>query len=267
MTMKKLSCCLFTLALTAGVLAAGTGCGPAVAGSGNLETQELDYSGFTKVNVGYAFQVEITRADSFSVSITLDDNLFQYLEVEKSGSTVHISLKTNRTYLRTTQRATITMPDLRGLELSGASRGDVSGFTSTDSLRFEVSGASSVSINNMEAGDTQFNISGASKASGNIKIADGDFDVSGASTVELEGTADDVTIAASGASSANLEDFPVVNATLDVSGASNATINASGRLDANISGASTLYYIGNPTLGDINVSGASKVSQKIRGLG
>ena len=78
----------------------------------------------------------------------------------------------------------------------------------------------------------------------------------------MEGTADDVTIETSGASNTNLEDFRVVNATLDVSGASNATIDASGRLDANISGASTLYYIGNPTLGDIDVSGASKVSQK-----
>ena len=262
MKRKRVMICLLTLALTAGVLAAVTGCGPPVAGSGNLETRELDYSGFTKVNVSYAFQVEITRTDSFSVSITLDDNLFQYLEVRKVGSTLYVGLQRYHSYLHTTQRATITMPDLRELELSGASKGDVSGFTSTDSLQFEVSGASSVSINNMEAGDTQFNISGASKASGNIKIADGDFDVSGASTVELEGTADDVTIETSGTSNTNLEDFPVVNATLDVSGASNATINASGRLDANISGASTLYYIGNPTLGDIDVSGASKVSQK-----
>ncbi len=254
--------CLLTLALIAGVLPAVTGCGSLVAGSGDLETRELDYSGFTKVDVAYAFQIEITRADSFSVSITLDDNLFQYLEVRKSGSTLHIGLKTNRTYLRTTQRATITMPDLRELELSGASKGDVSGFTSADSLRLKVSGATSGTINTMEAGDTQFNISGASKASGNIKIADGDFDVSGASTVELEGTADDVTMEISGASNTNLEDFPVANATIDVSGASSATIDASGRLDANISGASTLYYIGNPTLGDIDVSGASRVTQK-----
>ena len=86
--------------------------------------------------------------------------------------------------------------------------------------------------------------------------------MSGASTVELEGTAADVTIDASGASSMKLKDFSAVNVTIGLSGASNGTVNASGKLDCNLSGASSLSYIGNPTLGSVDVSGGSKISQK-----
>jgi len=250
---------LLALALMASVLATITGCGPPVTGSGKLETREMDYSNFTKLDAGYAFQVEITRADSFFVSITLDDNLYDYLEVSQAGSTLRIRLKSGYSYLRTTQRAIITMPDLRGLNLSGASRGDVSGFSSTDSLDIDLSGASSLDIDGLTAGNTDFNISGASRVYGSIEIADGDFNVSGASTVELEGTATDVTMNVSGASTMRLRDFAVDDADIILSGASSATINASGSLDVNASGASGLTYTGNPTLGDIEVTGASTI--------
>ena len=262
MTVKRIIVCLTTFMLIAGLIPAVIGCGKPITGSGKLETREMDYTGFTKLTVGSGFEVEITRAGSFSVSITADDNLFDYLDVKKVGSTLYIGLKRPRIYLHTTQRATITMPDLLGLELSGTSRGDVSGFSSTDSLTLRLSGASYLSIDNVEAGNTNLEVSGASKLSGSISIADGNLNVSGASNVELEGTAGDVDIEVSGASSAKMGDVAVVNAAVEVSGASKATVNASGRIDANISGASTLYYVGNPALGDIEVSGGSKISQR-----
>ncbi len=262
MTRKRVIHGLLALALMASVLATTIGCGPPVTGSGKLETREMDHSNFTKLDAGYAFRVEITRADSFFVSVTLDDNLFDYLDVSQTGSTLRIRLKSGYSYLHTTQKATVTMPDLRGLNLSGASRGDVSGFSSTDSLDIDLSGASSLDIDGVTAGNTDFDISGASRAYGSIEIADGDFNVSGASTVELEGTATDVTMDVSGASTMKLRDFAVEDADIELSGASSATINASGILDINVSGASGLTYTGNPTLDDIEVTGASTIRKE-----
>ena len=80
--------------------------------------------------------------------------------------------------------------------------------------------------------------------------------------MELDGSADDVDVQASGASKVELSDFPVVDADINLSGASSTTINASGRLDGNLSGASRLTYIGHPTLGSINASGGSSIGQK-----
>jgi hypothetical protein len=65
-----------------------------------------------------------------------------------------------------------------------------------------------------------------------------------------------------GASHLNLDDFTVNNANVSLSGASSGTINLSGRLDADLSGASTLWYIGEPTMGTINVADSSELSEK-----
>jgi hypothetical protein len=134
------------------------------------------------------------------------------------------------------------MPQLGGLTVSGASRGTVANFNSTEAVSIAVSGASRVT--------------------GDITANDIGFDVSGASTIELEGSADNMTARVSGASLFSLDDFTVNNANVNISGASTGTINLDGRLDANVSGASTLLYIGDPVMGTINVSGASTLGKK-----
>jgi hypothetical protein len=134
------------------------------------------------------------------------------------------------------------MPQLGGLTVSGASRGTVANFNSTEAVNIAVSGASRVT--------------------GDITAGDIGFDVSGASTIELEGSADNMVAAVSGASRFSLDDFTVNNANVNISGASTGTINLDGRLDANVSGASTLLYVGDPVMGTINVSGASTLSRK-----
>ena len=238
------------------------GCvGGMVTGSRNLETREFNFSDFTRVEVSSAFEVEISQSDAYSVSVTANDNLFDYIQVSKQGATLQIRLKT-ASYIGTTQRASITMPDLYGLELSGATHGTVQGFGSSHDFTLELSGASSLSMVDMSAGDIRFNVSGASRVTGDITAGDADFDNSGASTVELQGSASDVVIDASGASNAKLADFPVNNANVKLSGASNGTVNLDGRLDANLSGASRLGYIGEPTMGTINTSGGSILSEK-----
>ena len=250
---------LVVVLLTSGLL---VGCvGGMVRGSGNLDTQEFNFSDFTHVEVGSAFEVKVVQSDSYSVSVTADDNLFDYILVSKQGTTLQIRLK-SASYISTTTRAEITMPQLRGLELSGATRGTVSGFSSTENLDIEVSGASSLDMSDISAGDVEFDISGASKVTGDITAGDAEFGLSGASSVQLEGSAKDIKVKASGASRAELSGFTVNNADVNFSGASNGMVNLDGRLDADLSGASKLGYIGEPTMGNINTSGGSTLSKK-----
>ncbi len=233
-----------------------------VTGSGRLETRTFQYGDFTRLEVGSAFDVNVTGAGSYSISITADDNLFEYIQVNKSGDTLEIGTKGLHAFRNSTLKASVSLPDLRGLSLSGATRGKVSGFSSSHPLSVQASGASNVTLDDLKVGNTEFEISGASKAFGSITMVDGNFDVSGASQVELEGSATNISIKASGASGAKLADLNVVNANANISGASNATVNASGQLDVRLSGASKFYYLGNPTLGEINVSGASTIGRK-----
>lgn len=257
---KAIVAVLVAVLLTAGLLVGCTGV--LITGSGDLKTEEMDFSEFTRVEVGSAFEVEITQSDSYNVSITADDNLFKHIEVSKEGKILKIGLKPRITFGSVTLKAKITMPQLRGLDLSGATRGTVSGFSSTENVDLEVSGASSLDLVDISAGDVKSDISGASKVTGDITAGDADFDVSGASTVQLEGSARDIVVDASGASRVKLAAFPVNNADIKLSGASSGTVNLDGRLDADLSGASKLEYIGEPTMGDINTSGASTLSKK-----
>jgi hypothetical protein len=191
-------------------------------GSGNVVTEEFDLSGFDKVDVGSAFDVEIRQGDAFRVVVRVDDNVEQYLDVVKQGSTLRIDLKPHilTSLTAVTLEAEVTMPQLTGLELSGATNASVTGFESSEALRLNVSGASHAA---------------------------------------LSGSGGDLILDVSGASSADLADFPVGDANVEASGASNVTVNVSGELNAEASGASHVKYLGSPTLGTIDSSGGSSV--------
>jgi len=211
-------------------------------GSGNLETEEYAFTDFTKVEIGTAFEFEINQSSSYSINVTADDNVMEYVRVSQDGQTLTIRLRRFISIGPVTLRASVTMPQLHGLTASGASHGTVSNFSSNE--------------------DLDITVSGASRLTGDITAGNVEFGISGASTIQLEGSADDIDANVSGASRFNLDDFIVNNADVNFSGASSGTVNLNGRLDANLSGASRLWYIGEPTSTDINTSGGSTVSKK-----
>jgi hypothetical protein len=190
-----------------------------IVGSGALIERELDLEGFTRLEIGSAFDVELTQSSIYSVVVTSDDNVADDVRVTLSGDSLTLTLRPVALSLtNVTLRAEISMPTLDGVELSGASR--LEGYIDTDDVRFEVSGAS---------------------------------------RLYMEGTGGDMRLDASGASRVDLADFRVDDAELEVSGASDVTVYAMGRLDVEASGASTVRYLGNPLMGRIDSSGASTV--------
>jgi hypothetical protein len=211
-------------------------------GSRNLEIKEYSFTNFTRIEISSAFEFEIKQSSSYSINVTADDNVIDYVQVSQDGQTLRIRLATVPSLRLVTLRTAVNIPQLHDLMVSGASRGTVSDFSSTEGLNITVSGASRVT-GDITAGNVEFNISGAS-------------------TIRLEGSADDMVAVVSGASRFNLGDFTVNDTDVKISGASTGTINLDGRLDANVSGASTLLYIGEPIMGTINVSGASTLSEK-----
>jgi hypothetical protein len=225
-----------TLPDLGGVLGEGS-----LVGSGIPVTREFDLSGFDQVEVSDSFEVDIRQGDAYSVVVRTDDNVAEYLEIVQRGSTLRIGLRPH-TYTMVsveTLEAEITMPELSGLELSGASSAMIVGFQSSDPFYAEVSGASSLE-GEIQAGGVRFNVSGASD-------------------VKLTGSGGDLEMDVSGASSVDLAGFPVTSASIQVSGASSATVNTSGTLDVEASGASRVRYLGSPTLGSVDSSGGSTI--------
>ena len=209
---------------------------------GQVITQEMEYSDFTIVDVSSAFQVEISQSTTYSVIIKASETILDKIDVTQEGSTLIIRAEPNIP-ITAVYRAEITMPNLTELVLSGASKATVQGFSSSEAFTINLSAASRLDIQNTNAG--------------NVEI-----ELSGASTLIAEGSGKDLVSVVEGASRLDLTNFQVNNSNMDVSGASQATINLDGRLDAVVSGASTLYYIGEPTMGNIETSGNSAINKK-----
>lgn len=210
--------------------------------SGNVVTQEMPLTGFDKVVVNDAFQVDIRRSDNFRVVIRIDEDLIQYLQVNKEGNTLRIGLKSGYSFKAAKLQAEVAMPELTGLELNNASQVAITGFKSTKALNVV--------------------LAGASRLTGGIEAGDSRFDVADASQVTLRGSGKDLSIDARGASQVDLGNFSVTNASIKVAGASQVTVNLTGKLDVNASGASQVYYVGSPTLGKIDATGASTIKRK-----
>ena len=214
---------------------------PALTGSGRVVTIKGDFTGFDRLEVSNAFQVEVEQGDGYHVTVRIDDSLEEYLLLDRQGDTLRIELEPGHTYNLggATLKATVQMPELVGLGLSGASRATLEGFESTKPL--------------------DVHVSGASQLRGEIEVGAGQLKASGTSQIRLVGSGRDVTIDASGASQVDLSRFEVDDAEIEASGASTVSIHAAGRLDADASGASRVRYRGEASLGRIHTSGSSSV--------
>ncbi len=259
--MRKTLTVVLTLAviLTACLLG---GCFNAVRGSGVVEAKTYDFSGFTQVHISGAFEFEVVESASFAVTIKADDNLVDYVSVSQEADKLIVGMSTISIMGQPTLEVKVSMPTLSKINVAGASRGTVIGFTSNNKLDIILSGACSVTLENINSGDAAFIVSGASGVTGELACANIELNVSGASLVQLEGTGNNLDSRVSGASNVNFENFRVTNASMQIDGASSSIVNISGTLDADITGASRLEYLGEPTLGTINTGIASRISKK-----
>ena len=250
--MKIATLAIFVVVLL--TIGLSTGCTAfVVKGSGNLDTQEYYFSDFTNIKVGSAFKVNISQSDSYSINITADDNLFNYILVSRRGSTLEIGYKGGN-YTDTTQRAEITIPHLRSLEFSGATEGTVSGFTSRENLDIEVTDESYIYLTEISAADVTVYVARSSTVMGELNARDVECYLDCSSTVSLQGIASNIIVDASHESRVKLGALEVENASVTLSCESRGAVNPYGRLDVDLSHKSSLGYVSDPTMGTMNIS-------------
>jgi hypothetical protein len=224
--------------------------------AGPTTTMEYNFTDFTSIEIGPAFKLEVISADTYGISINANESIFDHIDVSKTGNKLKIGMDNLFFGFPRSPRVQITMPELRGLYLSGASQANITGFKSSQDFDLTLSGASELNMN-METGNFLCEISGASEVTGYVKATSFDIVLSGASKIKVNGSSEDTKINASGASQIDMADFTVNNADISFSGASDGSLNINGRMDVSLSGGSLLEYGGNPTLGNFNLTGGS----------
>lgn len=237
----------------------GTGGLGQVDGSGVLVTRNYDFSGFTKVEVESGFRVEVDYADTYDVTVTVDDNLVkEHLKVELDGDTLHVGLAKLWAYHDVTAKARIVMPRLAALGASGACSVTVTKFSSGAPLQLDVSGASRVETAGTSWGKVTVDASGASRVEGGASMDELAGEVSGGSALDLTGSAAMLRLDASGGSDLRLLDLQADNGDLTLSGGSRGQVTVTGSLTVDASGGSRLEYAGDPQV-SADVSGGSDV--------
>ncbi len=214
-------------------------------GSGVIETRSYDLDGFDEISIANALGAEIAvrPGSDFLVEVTADDNFFDHLEIEVSGSRLRAGTEDN-VNLRSDDRVVVAieMPALNSIDLSGATDVTVrAGDTALEEV--EVSGASTLRVEDLDGSDIQLDASGASRV-----VVEGD----GADTLRAD---------VSGASTVELRDLPLESAEVDVSGASTLELGPVESVTGEASGASRIR-VDDDTRIDIDTSGASSVDRR-----
>lgn len=253
---------LFGLSMMIGVMVILTGCIAPPAGiipSSVSTTRDYPLTGFTRISAGYAFELEVSPGD-YKVAISAPDNIIDRLEVSVVGNILQIKVKD--IILGPPQlKAKVTLPRLEGLDLSGAVRAKATGFKSGDRFDLRLSGASRTELE-IETGNADFDISGASNVSGNLRAEALKMVISGASHTELKGTAVTMNANVSGASQMNLADMTLGDSVINLSGASQGIANINGKLDIEVTGGSVMRYGGSPVIGRSEISGGSRLEKR-----
>lgn len=239
----------------------------------NPYTHHYDFKDFTELSVSNAFHVDFAFADTWSVDISVPDFIQPYLKVNRLGDKVKIGLdklprdvQRKLSDLKEPLQATVRMPKLLALSLSGASRLQAEGRQElgNEAMSIDLSGASRLQAMTVSGkGALHLELSGASRATLDADFPMTNIGISGASHLNLTGNTDKARIDCSGASHCKIEG-DVENADIGLSGSSSAKLNGqTGILKLDMSGASHFESTGETASAYAELSGASKAKMAV----
>lgn len=210
-------------------------------GNGVRVEETITVDDFDRIDIGGAFIVKISQANSNDVTIEVDENLLDYIEIGVQGKTLKVNSE-RRLDSRDGIIINIPVKSLRAISCSGASE-----VTTTKPVLAE---------------KLDISLSGAGKLELMLDAEDVSVDVSGATLVYLEGSAGTLDIDMSGAGSLEASELEVKDCYAQISGVGKILVNVTGTLDADVSGLGSVEYVGEPEEVKGDVSGVGNISRK-----
>lgn len=211
-----------------------------IVGEGDVVTEVIEMDGFTGVHASSGIDVNITQGD-FYVEVVADENLHEYITVEREGGSLRIGSERN-IYRAKSKVVNVTLPELTDIKISSA--GDV-------------------------------------KATGKFTCKDLDIDISSAGDLDLEVEADaiDISISSSGdcdiwgrtrdldarlssAGDLNAFDLEADYVKVRVSSAGDASVYANKEIEMTASSAGNIYYKGDAEVISSHTSSAGSIIKR-----
>jgi hypothetical protein len=206
--------------------------------NGPLQKEKRTAKDFEGIRAGGVFEVALTQSDTYSITVETGSRLLPKIKTEVKNGVLVLST-TGDINTDSSIRVNISMPVLKSIEGSGASRiYCMSRFHSPD-LRIKSSGADNISME-VESKNLQVTLSGAGSITLNGSCEKLEADLSGAGNLEAH----------------NLE---TIATEVYVSGAGSASVNAQKSLSGKVNGAGNITYSGDPSDKFIETNGVGSV--------
>lgn len=212
-----------------------------IEGSAKMIEKEFDFKDFDNISITNSFDVTLIQSHKFKVELECNENIEQYLNINKEGKTLNLNMESNKSFNNVTCKATVYMPSLNFVKATGASKINITDF-------------------NLEKNKLKLELLGATKLNGNIVANNLTIDTKGASAVYLTGSAESGSIITAGATKISAKDFAFNELNFKSYGASKVLVHIIDELNAELSGASRLNYYGNPHVIKKEVNGVGKIN-------
>jgi hypothetical protein len=207
-------------------------------GSGTLTTEVRALPAFRSVQLNTVGTVNLSSGGTQRVSITVNDNLLQYIILSVVGETLNVDTEPGHLFNNLNLTVDLTMTDLETLTVNGV--GTISSTNSfmVDSVTLGLNGAGSINLT-VEA--VQLNSTHT-----------------GAGTITLNGKVDTHTAGIQGAGPLLAFGLISETSTVTIGGAAKAEVYVNQVLNATITGSGSIYFKGWPTI-NATITGTGSV--------
>lgn len=220
-------------------LALFSACDPGVSGNGNVTKRSISVEDFDELVVNGAFEIFVRQGNEYRLEIEMDENLFEYLDIDNDEEELDISMDRRIRKSKATN-IYVTVRELDEIKINGANELETRGGLRGEALYVEANGASEMRI----------------EYEGSLLRIEGN----GGSELWFRGQVDDLEIDVNGAAEIEAFDMRALRADVNVSGAAEVKIWAEDKLNIEASGASKVEYRGNPDVHQ-DTSGPSSIER------
>lgn len=255
--LKNMKKYLITINILAVIILLTPACSkyPKIEGNGQVTTETRQLVSFNKVDNTGTFNVYIKQDSVFSVTIQAESNLIPHVRTIINGNTLKIDTRENLkenypvnvfvstpviegAYLSGSGFVSLDSLDTDYLEVELSGSGEISGFSSTNSLVAKISGSGNIDL------ESYTNSS--------------DIRISGSGSINLVGESSSGSFSISGSGQINSFSFQQNECLAKISGSGNMFLQVLDYLDVTIAGSGSVYYIGDPSI-NVKITGSGQL--------
>lgn len=237
-----------------------------VDGNGNIITRDYDVAAFDEISIILPATVNFTLADEYSCRVTLDENLFECLDIQVKYDC--LNLKHDKRYDNINLKPTefvieITAPTVEEIKLVGS--GDFVFVTPLEAEKLKVSTAGSGDVvfeETVKVQDLDMSIAGSGDAVFKETAAIHDFAMSIAGSGKLKCKqliADHSHLSVAGSGDMEIESGMIKSAKVSVAGSGSIETRCQiESMDYSIAGSGSIYYYGDVKVKGTNWNGRIK---------